>query len=69
MLAERERRLATGESHLMELDDFITAMQQTMPTPTEWHFEVLAERERMLAAGETEIIGLEQFSKELLEEL
>lgn len=31
ILAEREKRLASGQSHLMELDDFITAMRQTMP--------------------------------------
>lgn len=31
VLAERERRLAAGESQLMELDDFITTMRQTMP--------------------------------------
>lgn len=31
LLAEREKRLASGESHLKELDDFIIAMKQTMP--------------------------------------
>lgn len=31
LLAEREKRLASGESRLMELDDFIDAMRQTMP--------------------------------------
>jgi hypothetical protein len=31
VLAERETRLASGEAHLMELDDFITAMRQAMP--------------------------------------
>ncbi len=31
VLAEREKRLASGEAHLMEMDDFITSMQRTMP--------------------------------------
>lgn len=31
LLAEREKRLASGEAQLMELDDFISAMRQTMP--------------------------------------
>ncbi|OYW31194.1 MAG: hypothetical protein B7Z47_01810 [Chthoniobacter sp. 12-60-6] len=31
VLAEREKRLASGETQLMELDDFITEMRRTMP--------------------------------------
>lgn len=31
ILEERERRLASGEAQLMELDDFISQMRQTMP--------------------------------------
>lgn len=31
VLAEREKRLASGEAQLMELDDFITTMRRTMP--------------------------------------
>lgn len=31
MLAEREKRLASGEAHLMSLDDFIAEMRRTMP--------------------------------------
>ncbi len=30
-LAEREKRLASGESQLMELDDFIATVRQNMP--------------------------------------
>ncbi len=59
VLAEREKRLASGEAHRMELDDFIAAMRRTMPDTQEWHFDVLDEREKLLAAGETELISLE----------
>ncbi len=31
VLAEREKRLATGEAHLMSLDEFIADMRRTMP--------------------------------------
>ena len=43
LLAEREKRLDSGESHLMELDDFITAMHDG-GSSSNWHENILHER-------------------------
>jgi len=52
VLAEREKRLASGEAHLMELDDFIDSMRRTMPDTQDWHADVLHERLEREERGE-----------------